>query len=76
VGDPFANPPAQSQVANLAFVNKSVYVKTFSTFDKNVIDRCHYYMGYMPFPLLYDLKRFILYRNLHLNTCSPAGLLF
>jgi len=37
----------RSQVANLALnVNNSVHVKTISTFDKNVIDRCHYYMGY------------------------------
>jgi len=27
----------KSQVANLAFVNNSVYVKTFSTFDKKLL---------------------------------------
>jgi len=33
-------------------------------------------MGYMSFPLLFDLKRFNLYQNLHGNATSPAGLLF
>jgi len=66
----------KSQIANLAFVNNSVYVKTFLTFDKKVIDNCHYYMGYMSFPSLYDFKRFNLYQNLHGNAISPAGLLF
>jgi len=66
----------KSQVANLGFVNNSVYVKTFSTFDKKVIDNCHYYMGDISIPLLYDLKRCNLYQNLHGNNTSPAGLLF
>jgi len=48
----------RSQIENLAFGNNSVYAKTFSTFDKKLIDFCHFYVRYMTFPLLYDLKRF------------------
>jgi len=49
----------KSQIANLSFVDNSVYVKTFSTFDKSVIDYCCFYMGYLTLPLLYDLYKII-----------------
>jgi len=32
----------KSQIANLSFVDNSVYVKTFSTFHKSVIDYCRF----------------------------------
>jgi len=66
----------KSQISNLTFVDNSVYVKTFSTFDKSVIDYCHFYMGYLTFPLLYDLNRFKFYKGLCSSTISPASMLF
>jgi len=37
----------KSQLQKLSFVNKAVFVKTFSTIDNSTIDCCHYYMGYL-----------------------------
>jgi len=66
----------KSQIANLSFVDNSVYVKTFSTLDKSVIDYCHFYMGYLTFPQLYDLNRFKFFKRLCLSPISPARILF
>ena len=62
-----------SQIANLAFVNNSIYVKIFHTFDKSIIDSCHFYMGYL---LFHDLRRFNFYKNLYLYGTSPASIIF
>jgi len=41
----------KSQLANFAYINNSVYAKTFSTFEETFIDRCHYHMD-----IIYDLS--------------------
>jgi len=68
----------KSQLQNLSFVHKAVFVKTLSTFDNSTIDCCHYYMGYLPFPFLYnyDKLKIMFFSSLNNVQSSPAHMLF
>ena len=41
---------------NLANVHNSIFAKLFGTFDKQIIERCHYFTGYLTFLDSLDLK--------------------
>jgi len=66
----------KSQLQNLSFVHKSVFDKTFSTFDNSTIDCCHFYMGYLKFSFLYDKLKIIFLSSLNNAQSSPAHMLF
>ncbi len=61
---------------NLANVHNSIFAKLFGTFDRSVIECCHYYTGYLTFADSLDLKRFQFLCKLSESICSPAHYMF
>ena len=61
---------------NLANVHNSIFAKLFGSFDKTIIEYCHYYTGYLTFADTLDLKRLQFLSKLSESTSSPAHYMF
>ena len=61
---------------NLANVHNSIFAKLFGSFDKTIIEYCHYYTGYLTFADTLDLKRLQFLSKLFESTSSPAHYMF
>jgi hypothetical protein len=66
----------KQSVDNLNYVHNAMFSKLFMTFDKTVIEQCHYYTGYLPLYLSLDLKRLKFLSTLSTSAHSPACYLF
>jgi len=80
-------PPPEKDINSLSLYYKNVahiimahlnnsFIKTFNTFDTRIIEMCHYYMGYLTLPLIYDQRRFNFFRKLKSIWSSYVSLLF
>ena len=58
---------SESEFKSFSYAYNSMYAKIFSTHDNNVISCCQYFSGYLCFPLLYELHRYLFLVKL-LNT--------
>ena len=66
----------KAQTDNLTYVYNAIFVKIFSTFNREIITQCQFYSGYLSFSHSYDLRKINFLRNLSLIGCSSANLLF
>jgi len=48
----------KAQYSNIDFVYNTIYTKAFHTFDRNIIQKCQYYSGYLPASTLMDSRKF------------------
>jgi len=60
----------------LNYVHNSIFVKLFKSFDKSIIEQCHYYTGYLLFDTALELRRLQFLKKISKSPPSPANYMY
>ncbi len=66
----------RTQLSSLCYAYNAIFVKVFSTFDRNIIEQCQFYTGILPLQYRYDLMRINFLFTLNCISASPANTIF
>jgi len=67
---------SMANINSISYPYNSVYMKLFSTFDKNVTTLCQFFTGQLPLSYLLDLRALNFYTRLNVEGSNPASILF